>query len=99
MKYISILLIFLTTLSHSQPRNSDTENKSKDPIVQSIVDEANNNSQLEVLAHELFDVIGPRLVGTPQMKQAHDWAVKNIMSGELRLTIMSGENGEAGKEE
>jgi hypothetical protein len=76
MKYISILLIFLTTLSHSQSRNSDTENKSKDPIVQSIVDEANNNSQLEVLAHELFDVIGPRLVGTPQMKQAHDWAVK-----------------------
>ncbi len=76
MKYISIILIFLTTLSYSQRWNSDSENKSNDPIVQSIVDEANNNSQLEILAHELFDVIGPRLVGTPQMQQAHDWAVK-----------------------
>ncbi len=28
-----------------------------------------------VLGHELIDDIGPRLVGTPQMKQAHDWVV------------------------
>lgn len=44
-------------------------------VVAGIVKEANDNSQLEKLAHELFDVIGPRLVGTPQMKQANDWAV------------------------
>jgi hypothetical protein len=37
--------------------------------------EATENSQLPQLAHELMDVIGPRLVGTPQMKNAHDWAV------------------------
>src|SRR5262245_2890095 len=43
-------------------------------IVNKIVKEANDNSQLEKLAHELFDRIGPRLVGTPQMKQANDWA-------------------------
>lgn len=47
----------------------------KDPVVDAIVKEANENSQLEKLAHELFDGIGPRLVGTPQMKQANDWAV------------------------
>ncbi|QMU30931.1 M20/M25/M40 family metallo-hydrolase [Adhaeribacter radiodurans] len=47
----------------------------KDPVIESIVKEANENSQLEKLAHELMDVIGPRLVGTPQMKQAGDWAV------------------------
>jgi hypothetical protein len=44
-------------------------------IVDNIVKEGNSNSQLENLAHELFDKIGPRLVGTPQMQQANDWAV------------------------
>ena len=44
-------------------------------IVAGIVKEATTHSQLEKLAHELFDVIGPRLVGTPQMKQAGDWAI------------------------
>ena len=46
-----------------------------DPVVDSIVKEATDDSQLERLARELIDGIGPRLVGTPQMQQAHDWAV------------------------
>ncbi|OBX23894.1 M20/M25/M40 family metallo-hydrolase [Bizionia algoritergicola] len=46
-----------------------------DAVVESIVKEATENSQLERLAHEMLDVIGPRLVGTPQMKQANDWAI------------------------
>lgn len=46
-----------------------------DPVVEGIVKEATENSQLEKLAHELLDGIGPRLVGTPQMQQANDWAV------------------------
>ncbi len=49
--------------------------QSKDPIVEAIVKEATGNSQLEKLAHELMDQIGPRLVGSPKMQQAHDWAV------------------------
>lgn len=48
----------------------------KDPIIEKLIEEATNNSQLEHLAHELMDGIGPRLVGTPQMQQAHDWAVE-----------------------
>jgi len=44
-------------------------------IINKMVKEANENSQLEVLGQELLDGIGPRLVGTPQMKEAHDWAV------------------------
>ena len=51
-----------------------------DPVVENMIKEANNNSQLEGLAHELTDFIGPRLVGTPQMKQAHDWAVAKYNS-------------------
>lgn len=52
----------------------------KDKVVQGILDEAYNNSQLEILGHELMDDIGPRLVGTPQMQQAHDWAVAKYKS-------------------
>ena len=69
MKKLSLsllLLFFLVAAGQAQV---------KDPVVDAIVKEANENSQLEKLAHELFDGIGPRLVGTPQMKQANDWAV------------------------
>ncbi|WP_273565328.1 M20/M25/M40 family metallo-hydrolase [Maribacter halichondriae] len=50
--------------------------QSTEEIVAAIQKEANENSQLEQLAHELMDVVGPRLVGTPQMKAANDWAVE-----------------------
>ncbi|GAA4313721.1 M28 family metallopeptidase [Mucilaginibacter gynuensis] len=52
----------------------------KDPIVDNIVKEGTQNSQLEKLGHELFDGIGPRLVGTPQMLQANNWAVAKYKS-------------------
>ena len=44
-------------------------------VIASIVKEANEHSQLETIAHQLTDGIGPRLVGTPQMKNAADWAI------------------------
>ncbi len=47
----------------------------KKQIIKDIVKEATENSQLEKLAYEITDLIGPRLVGTPQMQKAHDWAV------------------------
>ena len=68
---LSVSLLFSATLSFSQ---------AKDPIVENIIKEATQNSQLKRLAHELTDGIGPRLVGTPQMKQAHDWAVAKYQS-------------------
>lgn len=46
-----------------------------DAVIDGIVKEATENSQLEKLAHELMDVVGPRLVGSPQMQQANDWAI------------------------
>jgi len=49
--------------------------QSTEEVVDQLKKEATENSQLEQLAHELMDVIGPRLVGTPQMTKAHDWAV------------------------
>ncbi len=44
-------------------------------LISRMVKEGTNHSQLEKMAHELMDRIGPRLTGTPQMKQANDWAV------------------------
>ncbi|MGG5488205.1 M20/M25/M40 family metallo-hydrolase [Gaetbulibacter sp. PBL-D1] len=65
----TFLALFLMTFSvYSQ-------NKEENKVVEDIIKEANENSQLESLAHHLLDVIGPRLVGTPQMKQANDWVV------------------------
>ncbi|WP_300433834.1 M20/M25/M40 family metallo-hydrolase [Christiangramia sp.] len=57
--------------------------QSQQEMVEKIVKEAENNSQLEDLAHELLDVVGPRLVGTPQMKNAHDWAVKKYSNWDI----------------
>ena len=44
-------------------------------VINQIVQEEKDNSQLKSLAHELFDSIGPRLVGSPQMEKARDWAL------------------------
>ncbi|MHC5202868.1 M20/M25/M40 family metallo-hydrolase [Myroides sp. LJL119] len=48
-----------------------------DPIIQAIIEEGTKNSQLHNYSFELLDEIGPRLVGTPQMMQAHNWVVDN----------------------
>lgn len=63
---LCVMLFFSVTLFVAQE---------KDPVIRAMISEANDNSQLKNLGHELMDVIGPRLVGTPQMKNAHDWAV------------------------
>ena len=47
----------------------------KDAVIEGIIKEATENSQLEEIAHELLDVVGPRLVGTPQMEHASQWAI------------------------
>ncbi len=56
-------------------------------IVDKIVAEGTDNSQLEVLAHQLTDVVGPRLVGTPQMKAANDWAIKTYAGWGIEAKI------------
>jgi hypothetical protein len=60
-----VAILFLTNSLIAQSSN----------VIESIVKEETENSQLKQLAHELFDQIGPRLVGTPLMKKANDWAV------------------------
>ncbi|MFT4022836.1 MAG: hypothetical protein QM664_03505 [Flavihumibacter sp.] len=75
MKSRLLLFALLLTAGMATAQNKDSI------IIAQIVDEAKNNSQLKPLAHELMDVIGPRLVGSPQMKQAHDWAIEKYKGG------------------
>ncbi len=74
-----ILLLFVLFAFVAAPARSQTF-ATDDSVLQKIWKEAMENSQLPKLAHELLDVIGPRLVGTPQMKKAHDWAVAKYAS-------------------
>ncbi|MEP6582827.1 MAG: M20/M25/M40 family metallo-hydrolase [Ginsengibacter sp.] len=59
------------------------QQKNDSALVSSIIKEATSNSQLEKLAHQLFDEIGPRLVGSPKMQQAHDWAVSKYKEWDI----------------
>lgn len=65
---ISLVLLLMTG-------SLTTYAQTNDKVVEDMVREATENSHLENLAHQLLDYVGPRLVGTPQMKQANDWVV------------------------
>ncbi|MDT8346445.1 MAG: M20/M25/M40 family metallo-hydrolase [Flavobacteriaceae bacterium] len=65
LKLLSLFIVF----------SSAVLAQDKATVIQNIVQETEENSQLEQLAYELMDLIGPRLVGTPQQQKAHDWAV------------------------
>ncbi|MEJ7821457.1 MAG: M20/M25/M40 family metallo-hydrolase [Chitinophagaceae bacterium] len=72
MNFKSLLLVAITSITFLNGVSA----QNKDSVfIQSIVKEATDNSQLQNLAHELLDQIGPRLVGTPNMQKANDWAV------------------------
>ena len=49
-------------------------------MIRAIYDEGMNNSMLHTEAHELFDSVGPRLMGTPDLQRAEDWLVKRYAS-------------------
>ncbi len=76
----SVFTLALSTLLASSAAVAQTPDS---VVIQNIVKEAMGNSQLEKLAHELLDGIGPRLVGTPQMQQANDWAVAKYASWQI----------------
>jgi len=71
-----LFLLFLagTNIAFTQTFPTD------DPVIKRIWTEAMDSSQLGPLAHQLLDVIGPRLVGTPQMIKANTWAVEKYRS-------------------
>lgn len=68
-------LLFLFISVHLIPVEAQ---KPDEEILQAIEEKVYEESQLKDLAHYMMDVIGPRLVGTPQMQHAHDWAVETF---------------------
>lgn len=71
-KLVFIICLLQTTVCMAQTKDS--------LFVAALIKEATENSQLENLANELMNGIGPRLVGSPKMQQAHDWALANYKS-------------------
>jgi hypothetical protein len=58
--YITFLFFFIT-ISAQRPSQRPSQSAAANPVdsvIENIIDEVNNRSQLENLAHELFDVIG-----------------------------------------
>lgn len=77
------ILFLVSSASTAQFPNFRRPQKTLKPVVQQMINEETNNSQLKQIAHELMDQIGPRLVGTPKMQQANDWAVAKYKSWDI----------------
>ncbi len=76
---VVVRLLLLYALVGDVPAGAQTF-PTDDPVIKSIWKEAMDSTELPVLAHELLDVIGPRLTGTPQMENAQAWIVKSYRS-------------------
>lgn len=76
---VCFILVFSTGTLMAQSRNRSAQ-AAANPVIDNMANEATYNSQLKTIAHELMDKIGPRLVGSPKMQQAHDWAVAKYKS-------------------
>ncbi len=72
--FLTLIGLSIASITQILAQNTDSI------TIQNIIKEATNNSQLKPLAHELLDDIGPRLVGTPQMQAASDWAIAKYKS-------------------
>ncbi|GAB5520641.1 MAG: M28 family metallopeptidase [Rhodothermales bacterium] len=76
-----VLLVGLSTLSlRAQSTDAD--------IIQQIRTEGFDNSQVMMLMHNLTDVYGPRLTGSPSLREAGQWVLEQAEAWGL-------ENGEA----
>jgi carboxypeptidase Q len=51
-----------------------------DPVIKQIYSIGMDSSQLRREAHVLFDSLGPRLMGTPNIKRAQDWLTSTYKS-------------------
>jgi carboxypeptidase Q len=56
--------------------------------VQRIREEGLQRSQIDNLAQHLLDVIGPRLTGSPGMKQANDWTAAKLREWGLQNVVV-----------
>ena len=65
-------------LLHAMPMTAQAPGLSE--VYSQIRGEETNNSKIMWIIHEVADVHGPRLTGTPSLKAADDWALKTMTS-------------------
>jgi carboxypeptidase Q len=70
---VSVLLFFCGTAASAQTAVSN-------PTIDRIWRIGHDSSQTERLAQSLFDSIGPRLTGSPDLKRGNDWLVQTYKS-------------------
>ncbi|HEY4319903.1 MAG TPA: M20/M25/M40 family metallo-hydrolase [Gemmatimonadales bacterium] len=64
----------LAAIAAAQPLSAQTY-PTNDPVIKQIYAIGMDSSHLVTEAHSLFDSLGPRLMGTPNLKRAQDWLV------------------------
>ncbi|HKP86942.1 MAG TPA: M20/M25/M40 family metallo-hydrolase [Blastocatellia bacterium] len=70
--------LFLSLVFAPGPLPAFAQERAADDINAKIRKEANDNSQIMRTMHYLTDVYGPRLTGSPNLKAAGEWAVKQM---------------------
>lgn len=71
-------LLVVICLLFSGSRLLKAQEKVDMAIMQQIKEEEKNNSQVEMIAHYLTDVCGPRLTNSPGYNRALDWVTKTF---------------------
>jgi hypothetical protein len=69
----------LATLAAAAPARAQTWS-TNDPVLKQMWELGMNQSQAPRMAQALLDSIGPRLVASPGLDRAHDWAQKTLTS-------------------
>jgi carboxypeptidase Q len=72
VRALSLCLILALTVAAQAPSVSE--------VYAQIRAEETNNSKIMWLIHQIADVHGPRVTGSPALKSASDWAVKTLTS-------------------
>lgn len=72
-------------LATSVPLSAQTF-PTKDPVIRQIYAIGMDSSQLYSQAHALFDSLGPRLMGSPDLKRADDWLMSVYGSWGIQAT-------------
>ncbi|HEY7855821.1 MAG TPA: hypothetical protein VIC32_05210, partial [Terriglobales bacterium] len=75
---LSLLVLALFTLALFAARQEVTPGDQVNAQLRAL--ETPQNSRIMWIEHELTDVYGPRLTGTPNLKAADDWAIKTMAS-------------------
>ena len=79
MPRISRRVLSILILGAASPLAAQTF-PTDDPVIKRIYAVGMDSSHLRTEAHVLFDSLGPRLMGTPNLKRADDWLVATYKS-------------------